>query len=114
MATEYAGIYRRLVAIGRYKPPPVANTFKRGSHISPQLLALLFKPQSEAYLGSVTGRRGTSQKDPYRAYVNKKRAAQDEHRALGDTTVIPPRTKYTGRRGVINWKRAPKVVCSVS
>ena len=59
-----------------------------GSHTTPHLLVRLFKPQSEAYLGSVTGRRGTSQKDPYRAYVNKKRAAQDENRALGDTTVL--------------------------
>ncbi len=41
--------------------------------------------RSEAYLGSVTGRRGTSQKDPYRAYV---RAAQDEYWALGDTVIV--------------------------
>ena len=46
--------------------------------------ARLPKPQSEAYVGSVIGRRETSQKDPDRAYVNKKRAAQDEYQALGD------------------------------
>ncbi len=43
------------------------------------------KPQSEAYLGSVIGRRGTSQKAPYSAGTGtRRRAAQDEYRALGD------------------------------
>ena len=32
MATEYAGIYSRLAAIGGYKPPTVANTFKRPTY----------------------------------------------------------------------------------
>ena len=55
------------------------------SHITPHLLARLFKRQSEAYLGPVTGRHGTREKAPYpSSHWNKKRAAQDEYRALGD------------------------------
>ncbi len=58
---------------------------KVGTHITPHLLARLSKPQSEAYLGSVTGRRGTRQKTPYPSSTRtRRRAAQDEYQALGD------------------------------
>ena len=48
--------------------------------------------EQRAYLRSVTGRRGTSQKDPYPSRTRtKRRAAHDEYRALGDLGRRSPR-----------------------
>ncbi len=61
------------------------------------------KPQSEAYLRSVTGRRGTTQKDPYRASTGiRRRAAQDEYRALGD---LGRRSRRTTRDSGVVYQR---------
>ena len=49
------------------------------------LLRAFFRSEREAYIESVTGRPGTRQKAPYSAGTGtRRRAAQDEYRALGD------------------------------
>ena len=58
----------------------------------------------KAYLRSVTGRRGTSQKDPYPSSTRtKRRAAHDEYRALGD---LGRRSRRTTRdSGIVNHRQ---------
>ncbi len=61
-----------------------------------------------AYLRSVTGRRGTRQKTPYPSSTRtRRRAAQDEYRALGDAAVMSPLVRARWSRLLSSYELRP-------